>query len=626
MDNSIEHRTGVRNCLLCLKSLSGEQPEETLISIPGAESVTRLQLNLQHYFILRKILNLPVNWCEEALRRWEENGVGQGISVCELCSITSVQKAWDLHQNIVKLERKLWELREQTIATLKTEVMAKRKKRRKRRAWRSEATSGTGTEEEIYEQLFPAGNCTNWNFNPVTMQKIRSNPSFSIPGYEAVKDIVPKLEYSSDLEMEDSSALNFDDFDPSSASDSSFKPTTTSSLKKPKNRKQIKPSSKKRLKAPPAHTSSKRKKRFVPKVPWNCCTICPQKYIIPEELASHMEAHKMCSPDLICAHCCFPTMSLTELERHITIRHSASPRLRPCPYCDFFATSDKKLKLHKDKHHPVELATAANTPAAAPVTINPDTNMPTTYLCSFCPKQCSSPQALSKHMKIFHPEKTLGQMANEKVECTQCDLKFPNKYRLQSHIATTHFRANLCVCDTCGMGFRYQRNLDKHLTKHRKGQKGSYVCAICGLDFKYASTLKDHTDKVHSGDNNGEAGGLEQQFKCKYCDVTSCFKAVIKRHEKTHIAEMGHRCEICGNSYANAAGLRRHLKINHGNEKFKCEFCGVEYSGKEYLVGHQKNYCRMKPTTTEEEGTGEGKNVGAVPEVVGMKFEQVLFL
>lgn len=323
---------------------------------------------------------------------------------------------------------------------------------------------------------------------------------------------------------------------------------------------------------------------------------------------------------LDCPHCAFPGRDLEELEQHIEDRHlKKGSKFYPyfCPFCEFETPEEKNggypsLREHVDQSHKKEGCSEQELTSELPM------------ICSMCPKKCANLRAFLTHHRKSHPERYGIQVENLECDHDQCGLKFSTQEDLKSHIRNTHKRCSKFVCDECGMGFKFLSRMERHKIAHYNNLRKEYICHICGVEYAYKSILDSHYRQFHprgdgggggtgggEGSNTlsgGEGGG--EEFKCKYCELTSPFRVVILRHLRQHKEEMGHRCEHCGKCYVNIQGLKRHLRINHPatKEEVPCPHCLKCFISVEYMRDHMNKFCRMKKlvneslakTTTEE--------------------------
>ena len=167
------------------------------------------------------------------------------------------------------------------------------------------------------------------------------------------------------------------------------------------------------------------------------------------------------------------------------------------------------------------------------------------FKCSGCSEEFNNKRILNFHLKREHPE-LLG-IQKECLKCAYCDIICASKHELNYHIYNTHKRASKYICDTCGKGFLYMSRLEAHKVVHLKGAlRKEHVCHLCGCDYTAKYSLEMHYKRFHPDDPIAQ--GLEtskkvniqtqDEFKCKYCDLTSPFQVDIKRHLQTHKEEM----------------------------------------------------------------------------------------
>ncbi|CAL8098523.1 unnamed protein product [Orchesella dallaii] len=552
-----------------------------------------LESQLKQLFILRRILDVPSEWCEEKLRGSEGVNPSNWFGVCGRCS-EIVEEAVDVHHKILKLEGKFLELKEK----VKEKMGWGRSRRRKRRGGRG-GEGGIG--EEIRRMVvgeavikvertsynyaeFDDENYDDFNYQPEDENSC-SNPEWN---------------------EEDSKVLQEDEEIFKSQSD-------ISKLTKRKRRGRP-PRGEERPRGLYVGNDGKVRRVTFHLLP---CSKCPAKYKRQEDLNAHLALHDS-STNLPCPECSFPCKNQDDLERHHKAKHEAPisssiPRYG-CTFqdCKFTTYSSSILDNHYENEHP---------------------SIPLSDLkrirCPPCSKTFKNQKSLSLHQHHMHPELFGMEALNPSlvtrgpIQCEQCGLYVISRLHLDDHVRNTHERVQRHICEECGKGFKFKCHLESHMIVHKKERE--FVCHHCGLDYPAKQTLVNHIRKVHSenssglstvatGKNESEGnpeGGEDsgEIFTCKYCELTSPFKVVIRRHQLTHKVEMGHQCDICQKCYTSVAGLKRHVRINHPTqvEVVECPFCKKPFGNKDYMNDHMKKFCQVRK---DFEGGGGGAKGG----------------
>ena len=100
----------------------------------------------------------------------------------------------------------------------------------------------------------------------------------------------------------------------------------------------------------------------------------------------------------------------------------------------------------------------------------------------------------------------------------------------------------------------------------------------------------------------------ERPFKCKYCEVSFAFRAILSKpiihkvydrsfsshpayvvtHERTHTGEKVFKCAQCPYETGDSSNFSRH-RLTHKKPQFKCNVCSKGFCRREHLKRHLKN-------------------------------------
>jgi hypothetical protein len=119
-----------------------------------------------------------------------------------------------------------------------------------------------------------------------------------------------------------------------------------------------------------------------------------------------------------------------------------------------------------------------------------------TYICENCGFTADTLGRLKRHVDVMH---------QNSLNCLHCDSKFPQIMHLEYHIEAKHPGTSELkyFCSECGDGFMYQRNMKRHLRKHKKNdeavneKKKLQKCSICSKRFSRRQFLRKHIERVH---------------------------------------------------------------------------------------------------------------------------------
>eukprot|EP01029_Cantina_marsupialis_P006110 TRINITY_DN16652_c0_g2_i1.p1 TRINITY_DN16652_c0_g2~~TRINITY_DN16652_c0_g2_i1.p1 ORF type:complete len:666 (-),score=142.28 TRINITY_DN16652_c0_g2_i1:121-2118(-) len=227
------------------------------------------------------------------------------------------------------------------------------------------------------------------------------------------------------------------------------------------------------------------------------------------------------------------------------------------------------------------------------------------YKCPKCPKEYKRRESLLSHLNMHY----------DPLECEQCHMRFPDRYKLKRH-QVIHTGDRPFKCPHCTKTFTRQDKMRAHARSHVQ----PYKCSQCSKCFSDSTELARHS-AVHTGD---------KPYKCPHCNRSFtrpdklrdhmhvhpyvCPKCNLGfRHETLLVAHMveihaeqvdenfiheskmraeqyiksfklprNHKCSICPDvSYSTHSALLYHVRSKHSDElPFKCpaEGCGEAFA------------------------------------------------
>jgi len=167
-----------------------------------------------------------------------------------------------------------------------------------------------------------------------------------------------------------------------------------------------------------------------------------------------------------------------------------------------------------------------------------------------CGKDYARRAHLIRHVANAHSnQKKTGE--EKRVDCSQCDATFSDKYGLKKHWLKCHDPNN--------------------------GSVKQFSCDQCGQKFSRRPSLKEHRACVHPQ--------LEKPHPCQQCDKRFLYPKHLAAHVKAQ-HERTHKCEICQEKFLKWTAFRTHLASQHP-KIFKCSKCPRQFKSKHEFMVHK---------------------------------------
>ena len=256
------------------------------------------------------------------------------------------------------------------------------------------------------------------------------------------------------------------------------------------------------------------------------CSECSSRFITKNGLKRHIsKVHR--NVGNICPTCGKTYKSISVLEDHISYVHEGKvkPRFK-CYMCEESYSTMKYLENHMSVHEGNGI-----------------------FQCSNCNMEFNSKNRLEAHIAKEHDRSKLHK-------CEHCDSSYVTKHGLIGHIAFVHEKTISNICPHCGKNCNGKANLKSHVRNaHELVGIKPYKCGDCGKYFRTENEKKKHIKIVHEG---------KFTINCPICQKSFKTNGVLKKHiDAVHEKKRPHGCDICNETFSQSAHLKTHKKGKH---------------------------------------------------------------
>ena len=246
------------------------------------------------------------------------------------------------------------------------------------------------------------------------------------------------------------------------------------------------------------------------------CPICEEKIESMSLKIDHIATKHKDIKLYDCSECSSRFITQNGLKRHISFVHRKNVG-NICPTCGKTYRSISVLKDHISYMHEGKVKPKLK--------------------CSLCEESYShsifGKQALENHMSV-HEGKIF--------QCSNCNMEFNSKNKLEAHIAKEHDRSKLHKCAHCDSGYLTKTALLSHIAFVHEKTIGN-ICPHCGRNCINKGVLKQHVRNVH------ELAGTKP-YKCGDCEKHFKTEGEKKTHIKIiHEGKFTVNCPICQKSF-----------------------------------------------------------------------------
>jgi len=204
--------------------------------------------------------------------------------------------------------------------------------------------------------------------------------------------------------------------------------------------------------------------------------------------------------------------------------------------------------------------------------------------CSHCGKQCSSPSALSIHLRTHTGQRPFA--------CSLCPRAFTQLCHLTRHTDHRHATSKPYVCADCHKAFASPALLRSHLRTHGVAIKAPsrrivrYGCQVCGLQMTKRHRMHRHIRRVHA---------RERPFLCSECGRSFADASCFYRHRQSHLPAVSVPCTVCGRMFASRDQLRQHQRSHSDVKPHVCAVCGHQFKRLGDLRVHARVHSGLRP-------------------------------
>lgn len=207
------------------------------------------------------------------------------------------------------------------------------------------------------------------------------------------------------------------------------------------------------------------------------------------------------------------------------------------------------------------------------------------YRCLTCDRGFKRKNALSKHMRVFHPD------GSSNVYCS-CGKVYASQEQMEKHKECSGSH-RLFVCPECGALYRTEVSLKSHMMLHNESKESAsssswpFTCHSCGEKLSSQASLSNHIFNSHS----------TSDFQCQHCDKVCKTRQLLSQHclRKHKTGNKEFPCPMCNKVFHISKDLRRHMQSHNPEGLHECPVCHAKFKTYSTLQSHMKIHSKGKP-------------------------------
>lgn len=214
--------------------------------------------------------------------------------------------------------------------------------------------------------------------------------------------------------------------------------------------------------------------------------------------------------------------------------------------------------------------------------------------CKNCSIAFQSMNDLDQHAKSYIAKRNISLGQIDAVKCSYCGQIFAgkrHKFFYEQHVELQHLGESSHKLDRengvtrlqyqCFVCKKYSPTYSS-LQRHMKNHERNMLCYVCGATFRFESELNKHLTMHTNGD-----GMSSKEYPCEHCHHKFASKYRLDTHMVVHTGLRPYKCDECEKAYARSNMLMQHKQLEHSNVRYQCPICPIKFKSKQNLKKHR---------------------------------------